>query len=141
MSEGYSGTRLLNKLGIAPAMTVMPVNEPGHYFDLLGELPGRVKLVRAGNPDPVDFIHLFVRDEAALHNQFPMLKPNIKKDGMIWVSWIKKSSNLDTDITGNDVRALGLELGLVDVKVCAIDCDWSGLKFVYRRGTECNSGG
>lgn len=132
MSAGYSGTPLVKKLGIKPGSTVMPVNEPEHYFDLLGELPGEVKLVRIGNPDMVDFIHLFVADGKTLHNEFPALKSNLDKKGMIWVSWIKKSSKRETDISEKDVRSLGLELGLVDVKICAVDKDWSALKFVYR---------
>lgn len=114
-------------------MTMMPVNEPDHYFDLLGELPGKVKLVRFGNPDPVDFIHLFASDEETLHNHFPPLVSLLKKDGTFWVSWIKKSSKLETDISERDVRELGLELGLVDVKICAVDENWSALKFMYRR--------
>lgn len=132
MPAGYSGTPLVKKLGIKPGSTVMPVNEPEHYFDLLGELPGEVKLVRKGNPDMVDFIHLFAADEKTLHNELPTLKSNLDKNGMIWVSWIKKSSKSETDINEKDVRSLGLELGLVDVKICAVDKDWSALKFVYR---------
>ncbi|WP_428235720.1 hypothetical protein [Gracilimonas sp.] len=61
------------------------------------------------------------------------LKEKLAKDGSLWVSWIKKSSKLTTDITGNEVRSLGLQIGLVDVKVCAVDDDWSGLKFMYRK--------
>lgn len=133
MAAGYSGTSLIKKLGIKPDFTVMPVNEPDHYFDLLGELPGEVKLVRTGYSDPVDFIHLFARDESTLHNDLPPLKSVLAKNGMLWVSWIKKSSNLETDISESDVRELGLEIGLVDVKICAVDKDWSGLKFVYRK--------
>jgi len=133
MPAGYSKTPLLKKLGIKSGNTVMAVNEPGHYFNLLGELPEDVKLVRKGYPDPVDFIHLFAPDEAALNNHFPPLKEVLAKDGMIWVSWIKGSSSMPTDIKSSDVRELGLELGLVDIKVCAVDEDWSGLKFVYRK--------
>lgn len=130
---GYSGTQLLKKLGIKPGMTVMPVHEPNHYFDLLGELPEQVKLVRMGNPDPIDFIHLFAKNEKVLHSEFPLLKPLLNKEGSLWISWIKKSSTLETDISEGDVRSMGLKLGLVDVKICAIDEDWSGLKFMYRR--------
>lgn len=133
MAAGYSKTPLLKKLGIKPGMTVMPVFEPEHYFDLLGELPEYVKLVRKGNPDPVDFIHIFAQDEKSLHTTLPVLKENLEKDGMIWVSWIKKSSAKETDISQSDVRKLGLELGLVDIKICAVDEDWSALKFVYRK--------
>ena len=133
MTAGYSKTPLLRKLGIKPGTTFMPVHEPDHYFDLLGELPMGVKLVRQGNPDSTDCIHLFARDEAILHAAFPPLKENLHKDGMIWVSWIKKSSTIETDIAKSNVRRLGLDLGLVDVKICAVDEDWSALKFVYSK--------
>lgn len=133
MPSGYSKTPLLKKLGIKSGIVLMPVNEPDHYFELLGDLPEEVKLVRKGYPDKVDFIHLFAKDETTLHNLFPPLKEALDKNGMIWVSWIKGSSKMDTDINSSDVRELGLEIGLVDIKVCAVDEDWSGLKFVYRK--------
>lgn len=133
MPSGYSGTPLLKKLGIKPGNTVLIVNEPDHYRDLLGKLPGDVKFVGPGHEDPVDFIHLFAENEQSLHDHLPPLPARIKKDGMIWVSWIKGSSSRETDINSNDVRSLGLDLGLVDIKVCAVDEDWSGLKFVYRK--------
>lgn len=130
---GYSGTPLLKKLGIKPGNSVLLVNEPDNYFDLLGNLPEESQLVKDDYPDPIDFIQVFCEDEQSLHNHFPPLKVKLAKNGMIWVSWIKKSSKLDTDITGNEVRELGLNIGLVDVKVCAVDEDWSGLKFMYRK--------
>ena len=111
----------------------MAVHEPDHYFDLLGELPEGAKLVRQGYSEPVDFIHLFAANEEVLHTDFPPLKEAVASDGMIWVSWIKGSSDRTTDIKSSDVRELGLALGLVDIKVCAVDEDWSGLKFVYRK--------
>lgn len=130
---GYSGTSLLKKLGIKPGYSVLPVNEPDHYFNLLGDLPEESQLVKGDYPNPIDFIHVFCEDEQSLHNHFPPLKDKLAKNGMLWVSWIKKSSKLDTDITGNEVREFGLNIGLVDVKVCAVDQDWSGLKFMYRK--------
>lgn len=133
MPSGYSGTPLLKKLGIKPGMTLLPVNEPDDYFELLGPLPEGVMVVREGYDQPVDFIHLFAENGERLHREFPGLKPKLDKEGMLWVSWIKGSSNRDTDINGNNVRSLGLEIGLVDIKVCAVDEDWSGLKFVYRK--------
>lgn len=133
MPAGYSGTPLVKKLGIKPGNTVLPVNEPDHYFDLLGELPENIEIVDSSYSHPVNFIHLFAKDEAALHYDFPSLKSKLDKNGMIWVSWIKKSSKMDTDISESNVRSLGLELGLVDVKICAVDDDWSGLKFMYRK--------
>lgn len=131
---GYSGTRLVKKLGIKPGARILPVNEPDNYRELLGELPEDVSFMEAGEETgPVEFIHLFASDEQALHNSFPPLKEKLDKNGMIWVSWIKGASKMKTDIKGGDVRSLGLELGLVDVKVCAVDENWSGLKFVYRK--------
>lgn len=130
---GYSGTALLKKLGIKPGFSVLIVNEPDNYLELLGDLPENVQLVRGNYPEPINFIHVFCKDEQSLHNHFPPLKEKLAKDGMVWVSWIKKSSPLKTDITGNEVRSLGLHIGLVDVKVCAVDGDWSGLKFMYRK--------
>lgn len=133
MPTGYSGTPLIKKLGIKPGNSILLVNQPDHYLDLLGSLPDDVTMINDRSTGLADFIHLFVGDEQALHNMFPPLKSKLDKNGMIWVSWIKKSSKMETDINGNDVRSLGLELGLVDIKVCAVDDDWSGLKFVYRK--------
>lgn len=133
MPAGYSGTPLVKKLGIKSGYKIMTVNEPEHYFNLLGELPEGIKIIDYDHSNPADFIHLFAKNEKALHAGFPPLKKKLAKDGMLWVSWIKGSSKRDTDINGNDVRNLGLELGLVDIKVCAVDNDWSGLKFVFRR--------
>lgn len=130
---GYSGTPLVKKLGIKPGDTVMPVHEPDNYFDLLGELPEPVKLVRKGYSDPVDFIHLFAADRKTLHHELPDLKPVLDKNGMIWVSWIKKSSKMESNVDESEVRNFGLKSGLVDVKICAVDKDWSALKFVYRK--------
>lgn len=133
MSSGYSDTPLLKKLGIKPGYTIMPVNEPDHYLDLLGELPEEVKIVQQRYDQPVDMIHFFAPDREILVKTFPKLKPKIRRDGMLWVSWIKGASSLKTDINGSDVRGAGLDLGLVDIKVCAVDEDWSGLKFMYRK--------
>lgn len=102
-------------------------------MQLLGKLPASTKVVDPGATRMVDFIHLFAEDEAVLKSYFPRLKRQLNKEGVLWVSWIKKSSKKETDITESDVRRLGLESGLVDVKICAVDEDWSALKFVYRK--------
>ncbi|MTI87445.1 MAG: DUF3052 family protein [Balneolaceae bacterium] len=130
---GYSGTPLLRKLGIKPGYTIMTVHEPDHYFEILGKLPQATEVVDTDTDKAVDFIHVFCKDEESLHTSFPVLKEKLRKDGMIWVSWIKKASKIHSDITGNDVRELGLQIGLVDIKVCAVDDDWSALKFMYRK--------
>ena len=133
MSAGYSKTPLLKKLGIKPGYKVLPVNAPQHYFELLGDLPQDAEVVNIHYEKPIDFIHAFAENEKDLHNFLPSLKEKLAKDGSFWVSWIKESSKMKTDINGNDVRKLGLEMRLVDVKVCAVDENWSGLKFMYRK--------
>ena len=131
---GYSGTPLLKKLGIKPGYSVLFVKEPENLRELLGEFPEGAREVDANENEVIDFIHVFCRDEEALHNLLPPLKSKLAKTGTLWVSWIKKASkNYDWTITDMDVRNFGLETGLVDVKVCAVDDDWSGLKFMYRK--------
>ena len=130
---GYSGTPLLKKLGIKPNYKVLFVNQPDHYLKMLGNLPEGVKIVNMDFSDPIDFIHVFCKTEEELHTLFPTLKEKLDKNGLIWISWIKKASkNYIAAFPENEVRNLGLHMGLVDVKVCAVDEDWSGLKFVYR---------
>ncbi|MFV1885191.1 MAG: DUF3052 domain-containing protein [Balneola sp.] len=131
---GYSGTPLVKKLGIKTGNTVLTVNEPDHYFDMLGDLPEEINVVDMSYGEPINFIHFFCSDLETLHNLFPILKQKLDKNGMIWISWIKKASkNYDWTFTETEVRNYGLQIGLVDVKVCAVDDDWSGLKFMYRR--------
>ncbi|MGN8225499.1 DUF3052 domain-containing protein [Gracilimonas sp. BCB1] len=130
---GYSGTPLLKKLGIKSGFAVLLVNPPGYFQKLLGPLPEGARFIEINHTAPIPFIHVFCRNERELHNLVLPLKEKLAKDGTLWVSWIKKSSTLETDITGNEVRALGLQIGLVDVKVCAVDEDWSALKFMYRK--------
>jgi len=128
---GYSGTPLLKKLGIKQQMRVSIVSAPFHYPKLLGKLPKGVALL--SNDNKLNFLHFFSKSASELKRQFPLLKRRILKDGAIWVSWPKGTSNIETDLNGDLVRKIGLANGLVDIKVCAIDEDWSGLKFVYRR--------
>lgn len=131
---GYSGTPLIRKLGIKSGNTVLTLNYPDHYFEMLGDLPEEVDIVDIDYSEPIDFIHFFCKELDELHNLFPILKEKLAKDGMIWISWIKKASkNFDWTFTETEVRSYGLQIGLVDVKVCAVDEDWSGLKFMYRR--------
>ncbi len=131
---GYSGTPLVKKLGIKPEMNCLVMNAPSHYFELLGELPSGVRFHLHDDLESFPFIHLFCNNEPELHNLFPIAKSKLDKNGSLWVSWIKKASkNFQWTITDIDVRKFGLHLGLVDVKVCALDADWSGLKFIYRK--------
>lgn len=131
MAAGYSGTSLIRKLGIKEGFRVCLVAAPDGYDVLLQPMPADVLVER----EPVgqyDFIQVFVRDRRSLHMWLSVLKPCLLPTGMLWVSWPKRTSPLTMDLTGNIVRENGLGAGLVDVKVCAIDADWSGLKFVYR---------
>lgn len=125
---GYSGTPLIKKLGIKDNFKIRLMGEPGYYIKMLDELPG-VKIQKTKFHD-LDFIHLFEKDEAKLKQQIPILKKQLKQNGMIWISWPKKSSKLITTLTDLVVRNTAIANGLVDIKVCAVDEVWSGLKFV-----------
>lgn len=131
MPAGYSGTPLVKKLGIKENATIKLVNEPAHYLKLIGKIPAGVRFIQ-NDRDPADFIHIFATQASALKKALPSLKKQLKKDGMMWVSWPKKSAKVSTDVDESVVHSLGLATGLVDVKVCAVDETWSGFKFVYR---------
>ncbi len=132
MTAGYSGTPLLQKLGIKPKTRIRFINEPAHLAELLGPLPPDCTLVES-RATAVDFIHCFVTQKPRLLALLPGLMNKLARDGMIWISWPKKASKVQTDITEDVVREIALPLGLVDVKVCAIDEIWSGLKLVIRK--------
>lgn len=135
MSAGYSGTPLVKKLGIKPDFRIALLNAPDHYLDLLGDLPHGITIDDAlvDSDQDYDFVHAFYVNRADYEADFVTLKSAIKKDGMVWVSWYKKASKMPTDITEDVIRDVALEGGLVDVKVAAIDQQWSGLKLVYRK--------
>lgn len=128
---GYSGTPLQKKLGIKAGTSVFIQNAPANYFDWVSPLPEDVSVKRTSVKE-LDFIHSFVKDQKEFKKLFVANKKNLKKDGMMWISWPKKSSGVATDLDENFIRDFGLQAGLVDVKVCAVDETWSGLKFVYR---------
>ena len=130
-TAGYSGTPLLKKLGLKAGMRASFVNAPPHYAALLGPLPEGIVLLETPDGD-MDFIHCFARTQGDLETQFADLKNQLAPTGMLWISWPKKTSPLETDLSSNIVRNTGLAGGLVDVKVCAVDANWSALKFVYR---------
>lgn len=119
------------KLGLKEDVGVLVVNPPRAYEDLV-EFPSFEISSHQGEA-LCRFIHLFCSTALELESDFPRLMGMLAKDGMFWVSWPKGSSKLPKNINENDIRKFGLEMGLVDVKVCAIDVDWSGLKFMYRR--------
>lgn len=128
---GYSDTPLVKKLGLKAGHTMIVKNPPMEYFDLLSPMPVNVK-VRSRWSSQTDFIHIFCMSQKEFFELFQKSKQNLKKDGLIWVSWPKKASKIETDLDENIIRNFGLRTGLVDVKVCAVDDTWSGLKFVYR---------
>jgi hypothetical protein len=129
---GYSGTPLAKKLGIAEGMSVWTIGAPPHYRELLVPLPGGVTFTSALTKETA-IIHLFATRRGDLEKQLRNLRKRMPKDAAAWVSWPKKSSRVETDITEDVIRDVALPMGLVDVKVCAVDEVWSGLKLVIRR--------
>jgi hypothetical protein len=132
VTAGYSGTPLAQKLGLKLGMRLWFLNMPGSVRAEIDRDAPPLELLDTPEP-PVDLAHIFVTSCAALDCELRMLLPLIARDGTIWVSWPKKASRVDTDITEDVIRAVALPLGLVDVKVCAVDDTWSGLKLVIRR--------
>src|SRR5689334_15398329 len=131
MPVGYSKRSLVDKLGIKANSKVAILHSPNGFESTLGKLPTGVtpseKLAKE-----LDYIHAFFMASKTLDKEFPSLKKSIKQNGVIWISWPKKAAKMDTDITEDVVRNIGLKHGLVDIKVCAVDEIWSGLKFMYR---------
>ena len=132
MTAGYSGTLLAKKLGIKEDSKVAAVGAPTDYETLLEPLPARAQIVENVTSD-ADVIHLFTNRRDELFRRLAEFRRIMKKDGILWVSWYKKAAKLPTEITEDTIREAALPLGLVDVKVCAIDDKWSGLKLVIRR--------
>ena len=129
---GYSGTPLPRKLGIKSGMVVVLINAPRNYRKLLQPLPPDVKFSRRADR-AAQFVHLFVTKRSDLARQIFIWRKRMADEGMLWVSWPKKSSGVATDVSEGAIREIALPLGLVDVKVCAVDETWSGLKLMIRR--------
>ena len=143
MTAGYSGTPLPKKLGIKEGSRVTLLGEPEGFRELLGELPHGVKMTSVARGE-ADVIVLFATKFARLKSEFPraigLMPPG---GGMLWISWPKKAAKMDSDLDENLIRAFGLDLGVVDTKVCAIDEKWSGLRFSRRKvlkGAKSRSG-
>jgi len=128
---GYSNTPLLKKLGIKEGFTLAFVNAPEHFADELGSLPADA-ILTTGRTRRLDFAIVFAFKEKILKREFERVARELLADGMLWVAWPKKSSGVSTDLSFVNVQKIGLAAGLVDVKICAINDVWSGLKFVYR---------
>ena len=132
MTAGYSGTPLAKKLGIKEGFSILTINAPDNYRELIEPLPASAEIITKHDKD-LDLIHFFTNSRDDLFRGLAKYKQLIKQDGTIWVSWYKKAAKLPTEITEDTVREACLPLGLVDVKVCAVDEKWSGLKLVIRK--------
>ncbi len=128
---GYSGTPLPKKLFIKEGARVALVGAPQGFESVLGELPAGAEFVPASRRG-LDVVLLFARSRDELVKRFETCAARIKPDGSLWVAWPKKASKVETDLDEGYVREHGLDVGLVDVKVCAVDETWSGLRFVHR---------
>lgn len=131
-TKGYSNTPLVKKLGIKSHSIVLLQNEPAGYRDWLEPLPEAVIFDPKAESD-ADVVHIFCDSKALLKQQLDHLRPRIKADCAIWVSWPKKAAKIKTDVTEDRIREVALPLGFVDIKVCAVTEIWSGLKLVIRK--------
>jgi hypothetical protein len=131
-AAGYSGTPLAKKLGIGAGCRVYAENPLAGYAALLAPLPPAVSFEAAPGPG-TDLVHLFTDRSARLRSSLTALRGVLRPDAAVWVSWPKKASKVPTDITEDTIRAIALPLGYVDIKVCAVDAVWSGLKLVVRK--------
>jgi hypothetical protein len=132
MTSGYSGTALPQKLGVKPGMIVVAIDAPDNYRKLLAPIPSGVNFATRPTRN-TKVVHLFATHRTELANQLSILRRKIAEDAAVWVSWPKRSSGVATDITEGVIRSIALPLGFVDVKVCAVDKIWSGLKLMIRR--------
>jgi hypothetical protein len=130
MTAGYSGTPLWKKLGFMPGMQIAVLNQPPHYGALLADAPG--PLTVNAKPAASGAIHLFITETSGLGG-IAQLAKHLPPARMLWVSWPKLSSPLSKGLREDDIRKAALDCGLVDIKVCAVDQDWSGLKLVRRK--------
>jgi hypothetical protein len=132
---GYSGTPLARKLGIKDGSRIFLLNAPGNYLQLVAPLPAGVQVAHQITSH-TDIVHIFSTKKEELSQALRTSLQKMRPDGMIWLSWPKKSSKVPTDITEDTIREVALPLGLVDIKVCAVDDVWSGLKLVIRKGNR-----
>lgn len=128
--HGYAGKPLFQKLGLKPGMVCLTIGAPAHYPDLV---KGAEDVTFSTRSKSADVVHLFCPDTKTLKNKIEKALHHVRSGGALWVSWPKKSGALYKDLTEDDLRSVILPMGWVDVKVCAVDADWSGLKFVQRK--------
>jgi hypothetical protein len=129
---GYSGTPLPKKLGLKPGMTLVAIEAPKEYRSWLGQIPAGLAIVSTSNTR-VEAAHIFATKKAILKKHLAAFRRTLEQSGFVWVSWPKKASKVETDITEDVIRELALPLGYVDIKVCAVNDVWSGLKLVIRK--------
>lgn len=129
---GYSGTPLAKKLEIREGARVFVWDGPDDYRDLVAPLPSGVRFAKGLDSD-ADIVHVFATARARLERALKTLRQTLRPEATVWVSWPKKASKVKTDVTEDVIRALALPLGWVDVKVCAVNETWSGLKLVVRK--------
>lgn len=137
-AAGYSGKTLASKLGVKDETALKVIGAPPHYESLIAPLPPEAGFVDV--IESADIVHLFVASRAELEAQTDGLVPRLKTGAALWVSWPKKTSPAFVDLTEDGVRAAVLPTGLVDVKVCAVDADWSALKFLRRKRQDKRPG-
>ena len=130
-SAGYSGTPLVAKLGFKPGMRAVVIGAPVDFAATLGSLPAGAMFTRRLTPR-TEMIVAFATSLGKLESEFGRWKAALASHGALWICWPKRSSGVATDLTEDKIRTVGLARGLVDVKVCAVDSVWSGLRFVYR---------
>ena len=129
---GYSATPLPKKLGVKPGATLIVRNAPADLSKILGDLPDKAKISSKLFVNAT-LMMFFCKDTATLRKSLPVSAAKLAADGALWIAWPKKSSPLFVDLTEDGIRAACLPMGLVDVKVCAVSADWSGLKLVVRK--------
>jgi hypothetical protein len=129
---GYSGTPLASKLEIREGARVFVWDGPKDYLDLVGPLPSGVRFAK-GLDSNADLVHVFVTSRQRMERALKTLRQTLRPEATVWVSWPKKASKVRTDVTEDVIRTVALPMGWVDVKVCAVDETWSGLKLVVRR--------
>ncbi len=132
MASSYSKTPLAKKLGLKEEMKVLLYHPPSYYFDLFEDLPQSLTIESSGKNNSIDFIHIFCTTYQDFQEAASLHKNYLKKTGLFWVSWPKGKSKIPTNLKRDMIREFMLKIGVVDVKVAAIDENWSGLKFVYR---------
>ncbi len=130
---GYSPNPLWKKLGYAAGTCALAVNAPDHYSSLLA-FPPEIEVTWLKRAEQgMKFVHMFATEASVLEKHLTKLRKQIAPDGVVWVSWPKKAARVSTDITEDRIRELALPMGFVDIKVCAVDETWSGLKLMIRR--------